>query len=219
MSHLYRVDEIFYSLQGEGLQQGLPTLFVRFNGCNLNCNYCDTQYACDYNGDFDEFTEDQLINEIMEGPCPVQYITFTGGEPLLQLDTKLLERLLGSYIVNIETNGTIPISKFQYLNSIITMDHKCAGSGASFSRIRYDNIKELRDVDALKFVVSSIDDLDEMRAIYSMGFCPANFIVSPVIGRIEPQEVARYLLDEGLSSVRMQMQMHKIIWPDQSRGV
>lgn len=218
------VNEIFYSIEGEGIRAGFPCVFVRFNGCNLNCSYCDTKYAQQKTET--DMPVEAILQEVLKYGCP--RVTLTGGEPLQQPDiSHLVESLLNSYlIVNIETNGSIsPYSVLGNLiynkHLIITMDYKCASSGMN-GRMQLPNFVSLCEDDVLKFVVGTQEDLEEalqfIKALELQRITP-NIFFSPIFGQIEPKEIVEFLKEYGLTQCRVQLQLHKFIWPPEMKGV
>ena len=230
---LMLINEIFSSIDGEGIRTGYPVTFIRSYGCNLLCSYCDTLYAVkpeteqDKQNAFKEMSVDEILEECKK--LGNRRITFTGGEPLIQKDAKkLISKLtLNDYEVNIETNGAVDLETFLTLdtdnlierdNLIITMDWKSPSSGMR-NKMILNNIKLLSFKDVLKFVVGSKQDLDDMYSIV-MKYKPfCEIFVSPVFGEIEPKEIVEYILNNNLQQVRVQLQLHKIIYPIDMRGV
>lgn len=210
------VNEIFYSIQGESLYSGLPCTFIRLAGCNLRCAYCDTQYA------YDEGTEieiNNLIKKISGFGCSL--VEITGGEPLLQEETPLLiEKLIDdNYTVLLETNGSIDISSIDK-RCIKIIDIKCPSS-KMFSKNNLDNLNKLGEKDQVKFVIGNRNDYDFAKKIVKQipeNFPWANILFSPIYNKIELSDLAQWILKDKLS-VRFQIQLHKIIWPDILRGV
>ena len=200
-----KIVEIFSSLQGEGKNQGRPTTFVRFSGCNLRCAWCDTPESQDGKSG-EEMTYDEVIGEIKKNGF--SHICITGGEPLLWIDE--LVPLLGAldsegYIIDIETNGTIDPAPLMDFASVC-MDVKCPSSGEVSD---LSLLKRLRNRDSVKFVVSGREDLEYAEdVIISRGPLPETF-VSPVSGS-DYRAVSDYILDKKLPC-RMQVQLHKII--------
>ena len=153
-------------------------------------------------------------------------ITFTGGEPLIQKDAKeLVDKLLDEgFEVNIETNGAVLIKGFVYFRNrnmtklMITMDWKSPYSGMRDKMIE-ENLKDLRSIDVLKFVVATKEDLDDMKNILESNDIYCNIFVSPVFGKIEPFEIVNYLKQNNLQNTRIQLQIHKLIWDKNMRGV
>lgn len=211
-----KVNEVFYSIQGESSFMGWPCAFIRFTGCNLRCSYCDTEYA------FSE-GKDMSVPEILESiaPFPAKLVLVTGGEPLLQRGIADLFRALldGGYSVCVETGGQVSV---QGLDPRIhkIMDLKCPSSGMQ-EHNRYDNIEHLTRNDEVKFVIGNREDFDWACGIvrsYDLGARAGVVLFSPVYGQLPYEDLARWILACGLS-VRMQLQLHKIIWPGIPRGV
>lgn len=220
-----KICELFSSIEGEGIRAGYPCTFIRTVGCNLRCEYCDSTYSFQS----DENTLDLSINEIVKKCTELKNkrVTFTGGEPLAQPQAlELIKALIfAGFEVNVETNGAIDLSEileYREVNNIptykllLTVDYKCASSGMN-SKMIYSNFKQLRSDDIVKFVVGSEEDLDEMNALY--GVIKGQFFVSPVFGKIEPKEIVEYIKSNDLQEARIQLQMHKFIWPPNKRGV
>ena len=210
-----KVVEIFKSIDGEGIRVGYPVTFIRLAGCNLRCNYCDTKYSYE-DEKFTEMTPQEIYIQVYK--LGGKRITLTGGEPLIHKDVKVLVDLLiqKGYEVNIETNGSVDITLFLDKHTIITMDYKCASSDME-DKMLLDNISKLRKQDVLKFVVSDNNDLDTVQRIYQN--TKATVYISPVFGRIEPKQIAEYMLEHNMENCRVQVQLHKIIWNPEERGV
>ena len=210
-----KVVEIFKSIDGEGIRVGYPVTFIRLAGCNLRCNYCDTKYSYE-NEKFTEMTPQEIYIQVYK--LGGKRITLTGGEPLIHKDVKVLVDLLiqKGYEVNIETNGSVDITLFLDKHTIITMDYKCASSDME-DKMLLDNISKLRKKDVLKFVVSDDNDLDTVQRIYQN--TKATVYISPVFGRIEPKQIVEYMLEHNMENCRVQVQLHKIIWNPEERGV
>ena len=200
-----RICESFRSLQGEGKKIGVPTYFIRTVGCNLQCLWCDTQYASSEKG------EEKSVDEIMELVRDEKDVCLTGGEPMLQKDTpELLKRLseAGKTVV-LETNGSISVKDVVYDNVIISMDIKCPYSGMH-EKMDFDNIALLKEKDQLKFVISDGADLEYAIGILEKYKPKCEVIFTPVGGMdIEPlaEEVVERRID-----ARVLPQLHKIIW-------
>lgn len=230
-----QINEIFSSIDGEGIRTGYPVTFIRTQFCNLKCIYCDTKYSWDAN---DENGNPQYTNmdvhEIL-AKCEElknKRITFTGGEPLIQKDAPELVALLldNGYEVNIETNGAVKLQDFEEklveiltddekLNNLIyTLDYKTAASGMEDKMIM-ENIPFLVEGDVLKFVVGSQEELDRMKEIVLEYKPRAEVFISPVFGQIEPKQLVEYIVANDLQNVRVQLQLHKLIWDPQMRGV
>lgn len=217
---LFHVTEIFDSIDGEGKRTGYMAIFLRLAGCNLRCSYCDTAYSLTLEDTAEALTEEEVLSRIRAYPW--KRVTMTGGEPMLHPLHHLCE-VLGEegYDINIETNGAVPLWRKRPEGVFYTMDFKCSGSGMK-SYMNLDNFKLLTGKDVLKFVVSSEEDLHEMKEIVNHYFSSAHhpeFFVSPVWGRIEPAELVEYIRKNRLQDVRVQVQLHKIIWDPDRRGV
>jgi 7-carboxy-7-deazaguanine synthase len=202
-----RVSEIFRSLQGEGVLIGTPTVFIRTEGCNLECSWCDTEYAREGG---DELSVEQIMAEL-EGQ-ETQFICLTGGEPLMQKDAiKLLDKLVDKgYHVTLETNGSLPLEEVPCSeNMLISMDIKCPSSGME-ERMLMSNIELLSPADQLKFIVADIDDLRYAEGILKSYEVRSNVIFTPV-GGMELEPVARFVLSRKINA-RVLPQLHKLIW-------
>lgn len=216
-----KVNEIFCSIEGEGIRQGYLCTFVRFYGCNLNCSYCDSRYACE-NGEYTEMSPEQIFDKIVEHGA--KCVTLTGGEPLFQNTDELVKVITmlddNGFKVNIETNGSvkIPVDVSALSTITITMDWKSISSGES-KKMLSDNIKHLFKNDVLKFVIGSKEDFNQMCEVIRNNSILCQIFVSPVFGKIEPSEIVDLMKDAKLNNVRMQLQIHKFIWDPNKRGV
>ena len=221
MENKYKVNEIFLSIDGEGYRTGLPVVFVRLYGCNLNCSYCDTRYSCEQQ-EYKEMSLYDILVEVLNYGVP--RVTLTGGEPLIHPGVKdLITSLVANDIeVNIETNGAVDLDEFiefKYNSKVVfTMDYKCKSSGMEDKMI-LSNLVFLQPKDVIKFVVSNYNEMEEMEYILEASKCKAQAYVSPVFGAIEPKELVEYILDNKLNNVKVQVQLHKIIWEPTKRGV
>jgi len=211
-----RVNEIFFSIQGESTWAGRPCAFVRLTGCDLRCVWCDTEYA------FHEgrtMTVQEAAERLFSYGCDL--VEVTGGEPLLQPGVhRLIARLLdGGLTVLIETSGASDVSRLDP-RAIKVMDLKCPGSGES-ARNRWSNIDHLTARDEVKFVLADRTDYEWAREVILRHKLAARVnavLMSCVFGRLEPTALAGWILEDRLS-VRMQLQMHKHIWGPDTRGV
>jgi 7-carboxy-7-deazaguanine synthase len=210
------VNEIFYSIQGESSYSGCPCVFVRLTGCNLRCSYCDTQYAY-------ADGEPLAIPKILERVRTYGYrlVEVTGGEPLIQKETPdLISGLLqGGFTVLMETNGSLDISLVDP-RCVRVVDIKCPSSG-QMDRNDLRNLDRLSDRDELKFVIGLRDDYQYAKQIlgsmrHPIGTNRVNF--SPVFGVLDPRILAEWILEDRLE-VRLNLQLHKIIWDPGQRGV
>ena len=207
------VNEIFLSIQGESLSAGYPTIFVRFTGCNIRCQYCDTAYAYSEGKDM---SPEEILQEIKK--LSYNRVCLTGGEPLLQKDLGNLLKLLGDYIVTIETNGSIKLDTLQLCNNhSIVMDMKTPSSGCS-DTMQFNNFEILSDRDEIKFVIGDRYDYEWSKVIMCKYFKKGNITFSPVFGKIEYKDIVEWILNDRLN-VRFQLQLHKFIWNPDKRGV
>lgn len=243
-----KVVEIFNSIEGEGIRAGYPCTFIRLFGCNLNCSYCDSRYACEEEKEssdkFISYTPSVMsIPEIMEqvDRFNCMRVTVTGGEPLIHpgID-KLIQALVDDgYEVNVETNGTQfpkryilePDEFFDYRRNcevrlikpsagkvFFTMDWKCKSSGME-DKMNISLVNELDENDVLKFVVGNVEDMDGALKVIEQMTSKPHIFFSPVFGKIEPADIVQYLREKKLNDCRVQLQMHKFIWDPNQRGV
>ncbi len=211
-----KINEIFFSIQGESLYSGIPCVFIRLAGCNLRCTYCDTAYAWD---DGIPMDRKEIVDRIQKFNC--RLVEITGGEPLIQDETPaLIETLIDSgYTVLLETNGSIDIRKVSS-GCIRIMDIKCPSSNES-GKNRLENIRFLGQKDQIKFVIGCREDYLFARNIfqgYCMNITNGNVLFSVNTTTLEPYELAEWILADCLN-VRLHLQLHKIIWPKIERGV
>jgi len=210
------INEIFYSVQGESTRAGELCVFVRLTACDLRCSWCDTPYA------FHEgrkMSVDEVLAEIDRHGCPL--VEITGGEPLLQDDVyPLMERLLAAgRRVMLETGGHRSIARVPPA-VLKVVDVKCPGSGES-ARNDWDNLGRLAPHDEVKFVIQDRADYEfscEVVARYGLTSRVGAVLFSPVHGVLDPGDLGRWILDDGLD-VRLQVQLHKYLWPGALRGV
>lgn len=219
----YKVVETFVSINGEGQKAGELAVFIRFAGCNLNCSYCDTAWANQKDTAFRNMSEDAIVDYIRTSG--VTNVTLTGGEPLLQPGIELLLECIGTIPdiqIEIETNGSMDIVAFTHLRvrPAFTLDYKLPGSGME-EDMKTENYQYLESKDTVKFVILDWQDLERAGQIIEkyglQGRCGIYF--SPVFGRIEPAEIVRYMMEQKLNQVHMQLQLHKFIWTPDQRGV
>ncbi len=209
---MLKVNEIFFSIQGEGTRVGLPCVFVRLSGCPLRCSYCDTTYA------FEEgrrMEERDVLAEIGRHSC--QLVELTGGEPLAQPAAFAFTRQLldEGYQVLIETSGHVPLDGLDP-RAVVIMDVKTPGSGQA-ERMAWGNLDLIKPTDEVKFVVTDRSDFDWARELILSRSWTCPLLFSPAHGRLHPGELADWILSAGLP-VRLQVQLHKYIWPDRTRG-
>lgn len=216
-----RVTEIFHSIQGESTWAGLPCTFVRLTGCPLRCVWCDTEYS--FHGG-EKLSIQGIVQQVHDIGCPL--VEITGGEPLIhsnafRLATELLDR---GYTVLVETSGAISVEPLDPRAHKI-MDLKCPGSGEE-SKNLWSNLNHLTHRDEVKFVLKDRTDYDwACRVIRERGLhhrvgdgTLTALLFSPVWGELELPELAQWMLKEGLP-VRIQLQLHKLIWDPNARGV
>ena len=203
------ITEIFYSLQGEAKEVGIPTVFVRLTGCPLRCNYCDTAYAFKGNN---PLSIEQILSEIAK--YKTHYVCVTGGEPMAQSNCLgLLDALIEKgYKVSMETSGSIDISEVNK-NVSIVMDLKTPSSTEQHQN-RYENIALLENKDQLKFVIASRSDFEWCCSILENNEILSDVLFSPVYESLKPAQLADWILEEQLN-VRLQVQLHKLLWGDQ----
>ncbi|MBN2693948.1 radical SAM protein [bacterium] len=212
----FQVNEIFYSIQGESTYIGIPTIFIRFTGCSLRCSYCDTQYAF-FEGE--SLTIDEIIEKIAS--FKTDYICLTGGEPLEQKDIiSLIKKLLElNKVISIETSGAVSIKNIPSKAKIV-MDIKTPSSNMS-ELMLLSNIEMLKSSDEVKFVCQTEADID-----WSIDFCKkyelykkAHILFSPVLGVLNPQVLVEKILSNSIPNTRVQIQIHKVIWNPDTKGV
>lgn len=208
------VNEIFYSIQGESSYAGWPCVFVRLTGCNLRCSYCDTVYTY---AEGKGKTIAEILGEIRKFQC--SFVELTGGEPLLQKETPVLvENLLKrGYRVLLETNGSLDISQVSS-QCVRIVDFKCPSSGMAHAN-NLKNIDYLSHKDEVKFVIGDWEDFNFAKNLMRlMEKVKGTIHFAPVLGRLKPRDLAKWILEEHLK-VHLQLQLHKIIWPSKKKGV
>ncbi len=218
-----RISELFYSIQGESTFTGLPCLFIRLAGCNLRCRYCDAAYSQTEAGDV------MSVAALLEyvDRYPLALVEITGGEPLLQdnVHSLMAALVLRKRTVLLETNGSQSLASILPEINVI-VDVKCPGSGMAASWLPA-NLAEIRDraggrpnCTEVKFVIRDMEDYLFAREFVRQNALTdvAPVLFSPVRGSISLPALAQALLDDELP-VRLQLQLHAIIWPDISRGV
>ncbi|HSC34045.1 MAG TPA: radical SAM protein [Thermodesulfobacteriota bacterium] len=211
------ISEIFYSIQGEGVEIGLPTVFVRLFACDLRCSWCDTMYAVE-GRDFRKMTVGEVRAAIEGFGC--KRVCITGGEPLIQRDEaeELAEYLIkDGYKIVLETSGhKLPPPAFWTENCIISMDCKCPGSGMQ-EKMDFGLFQKLRPQDQLKFVIADEADYEYAKQILTKYMIKANIIFQPS-GGLGLGWLPDRILDDNLERVRVLPQLHKLIWGDR-KGV
>lgn len=216
-----QVVEKFVSINGEGKRAGELAVFIRFKGCNLSCSYCDTTWANEKDCPYEELSPKDLFKYIKS--TNVRNVTLTGGEPLLQKDIKELIDLISedSFLrVEIETNGSIDLSKYLSDRVTFTMDYKLTSSGYE-DKMFLGNFDYLKKKDTVKFVAGSTLDLNKALEIirrYDLAN-KCHIYFSPIFGEILPSQIVDFMIKNNLNDTRIQIQMHKVIWDPQKRGV
>ncbi len=209
-----KVCEIFTSIQGESSYAGKPCTFVRMTGCNLRCTYCDTQYAYDQG---EELSEDIIVKKVKN--AGIQLVEITGGEPLLQQGTgALIRRLLDEGLdVLVETNGSHSIRDIDK-RAVVILDIKTPGSGMA-DKMDFSNIDQIKLNDEIKFVITNRRDYEWTKDIMSKYDLAdrGHVLLSPAYGMLDPQELIRWMLEDGITA-RLNLQLHKYIFGPNERG-
>ncbi len=233
----FPVVERFVSLNGEGLCAGRPAAFIRFRGCNLDCSYCDTRWANDSDARAQKLRLWDVVDWVRD--TGLSCVTLTGGEPLLQAGLQELVLALlrvGSpkpLRVEVETNGSVSVQDLRAARItacqeqlsgrlVLTIDCKTPSSGNPMDDdMMQQNFRSFEEGDSVKFVVGSREDLEFMERVAGKWrlWDRCAVLVSPVWGKIEPAEIAEFLVDRKLDRARLQLQLHKIIWPGVEKGV
>ena len=237
-----KVVEIFNSIDGEGKRAGELTTFIRLYGCNLNCSYCDSQYACTEENNYTEMSIDEILEECSK--YKTLNVTVTGGEPLIHKDiTWLLAALTENhYDVNVETNGSVSLDKYfnmngdspktikeKYENVWFTVDYKCPSSNMTELMFGDNFRNKYRNV-IYKFVVGSMADLNTAYNVIKDSLLNGGpkwkglqIYLSPVFGKIEPKQIVEYMQKQGMYfrgvPIKVQLQLHKFIWDPDKKGV
>ena len=232
------LNEMYVSIQGESSLVGLPTVFVRLYGCNLRCRWCDSMHAVE-GGEFTRATVDDVAQRIREladsgEHAGIRNVCWTGGEPLLQGESiaAAIRRLPDPFVHSFETDGEIDLQPFNTLVAEerdsgrlrYVMDVKCPGSGMKADKA-YANLALLRKQDEVKFVLQNRDDYDFARRVLTThGAKVGTVLFSPVVAAhqasksLGPAQLAEWILEDRLP-VRLQVQLHKLIWPGRDRGI
>ncbi len=215
------IAEKFVSINGESRRAGQLAVFIRFKGCNLSCGYCDTMWANKEDCPAEDMSPYDIYSYIHS--TGVKNVTLTGGEPLLQKDIKKLLDILcsdRSLYVEIETNGSVDIKPFIKYDVSLTMDYKCPSSGMT-DKMLMSNYDHIRKNDTVKFVCGNTEDLKAALEIidrYSLtAIC--GVYISPVFGSIEPKDIVDFMIENGMNGVNLQLQLHKLIWEPDRKGV
>lgn len=222
---MFNIIEKFLSVDGEGPSSGELATFIRFQGCNLRCSWCDTVYSWQKENINERLNAQEIYDYIKSNK--VNNVTLTGGEPLIQKNIDELLRLLdddSNLNIHIETNGSIDIEPFKkkYTRGNISyiVDFKLPSSKMS-SYMNYNNINMISKNDVYKFVIGNMDDLKkayEIIHVYELA-SKCQVYLSPVTGSIEMSDIVEFMKDKNMNKVRLQVQLHKIIWDKDARGV
>ncbi len=222
----YRVAEIFCSVNGEGPRSGQLALFIRMQGCNLACGYCDTKWVNAKDADFQRMSTEEILRTVRQSG--IRNVTLTGGEPLIQKDiAELLAALAAEPWIRaeIETNGSVALKPLLEQiagngNISFNMDYKLPGSGMGH-RMHPANLDLLTMNDTVKFVVRDLTDLTVSLGLIAdhdlTGKC--RVYLSPVYEEIEPEEIVSFMKEHHMNDVTLQLQIHKIIWDSERSGV
>ena len=213
------INEIFYSIQGESTLAGLPCVFIRLQGCNLRCDWCDTDYALEINKNENIKTCDEIINVVKSYSC--NYVCLTGGEPLAQKDVVFLMDYFveNQYLVSLETNGSYLLENIdKRIKKVV--DFKTPSSKMNKFN-NFDNIDYLTLNDEVKFVVADYQDylwsLDIIKR-YNLLRKVNSVLMSTVFDRLDATELANWIMKDKIP-IRLQLQLHKILWNPMQRGV
>lgn len=219
----YRLAERFVSINGEGARAGMLAVFLRFPGCNLACSYCDTAWVNEPECAAEELELTEILSYVQE--TKVKNVTITGGEPLMQPGMDKLLAAMGKVPdlhVEVETNGSVDLKKFQSVAPEVsfTMDYKLPDSGME-ARMYGPNLALLRGKDTLKLVCGSIEDLERAKGLLEEENIDHDvpIYLSPVFGKLRGDEIVDFMKEHNLVRLRLQLQLHKFLWPPEMRGV
>jgi len=215
----FNVSEVFTSIQGEGSRAGFPSVFIRLQGCELRCKWCDTPYALDLKERATMLSGEDLLNKIYSSG--IKFVTITGGEPLNQKAILPFMSFLcdKDYTVVLETNGHLDIAEVDR-RVVKVMDLKCPGSGMEKFN-NYRNLEALEQKDEIKFVILDRNDYEWAKAKikeYDLNKKVGTILFSPVWGKLEPKYLSEWILKDALP-VRLNLQIHKYIWGPETKGV
>ena len=220
---MFNIIEKFISIDGEGPTAGQLATFIRFQGCNLRCEWCDTKYSFSKNQITENLSAEEIYGFIKKSKT--RNVTLTGGEPLIQQNIDSLLEILNndsSLTVHIETNGSVDILQYKnkYKNLIFIVDYKLPSSKMTENMLE-SNLKNVSENDVYKFVIASTEDLDKAYKVIKEcdldSRCKVYF--SPVTGDIDYKEIIEFMINKNLDKVTFQVQLHKIVWGAKTRGV
>ncbi len=219
----FKVVEKFVSINGEARCAGELACFIRFAGCNLNCSYCDTKWANEKNAPYEILSEEEIYGYIKD--TNVKNVTLTGGEPLIQDNIKRLITMLSrdkSLRIEVETNGAVDLKEYYDIgdNVTFTVDYKLPKSGME-DKMCMDNFKNIQSTDTVKFVVSDYNDLLKTKEIIDRYELDKKTMVyiSACFREIKNEDIVKFMIDNNMNSVRLQLQIHKYIWSPDKKGV
>ncbi len=223
---MFNVIEKFISIDGEGPTSGELAVFIRFQGCNLRCSYCDTKYSWDEESinNIEILSAEEIYDYIKS--AKVKNVTLTGGEPLIQKNISSLLELLNNdedLVVHIETNGSVNIKEFKdkYKNILFILDYKSPSSDM-MEQMDKENFNLIDKKDMYKFVIGSKEDVNKALEIIKLYDLQNKCLVyfSPVFdSSLTMEEIVDFMKENNLNNVRLQVQLHKIIWDKEVRGV
>ncbi|HCW53254.1 MAG TPA: putative 7-carboxy-7-deazaguanine synthase QueE [Clostridium sp.] len=222
---MFNIIEKFLSIDGEGPTAGELAIFIRFQGCNLRCSWCDTKYSWSENDITEKLSSDEIYNYIKSNR--VSNVTLTGGEPLIQENIEELLEILSNdddLTVHIETNGAINIGDFKEAikgdNISYIVDFKLPSSNMT-EKMDMENLNLVSENDVYKFVVGSKEDLQKAYEIITEYELTSKCLVylSPVFGSIDMEYIVEFMKEKNMNKVRLQVQLHKIIWDKDKKGV
>jgi 7-carboxy-7-deazaguanine synthase len=211
------INEIFYSLQGETTTAGFPSLFIRLAGCNLNCSYCDTVYSRDSSSGKKMSIKDIIVTA--SSYKYIHHITITGGEPLMQDNSIFLmdDLIAAGYNIQLETNGSFSLKNVPArVKKIVDVKTPSCGNGKSFLM---ENLNYLNSTDELKFVILDTEDYNFSVDFIKKNIHSKNLVInfSPVTDNISEASLAAMIINDNLP-VRLNLQLHKILWPKGEPG-
>lgn len=221
----YNVIEKFLSIDGEGPTAGELAAFIRFGGCSLACAWCDTAYSIPMEIKGELLTKEEIYGFIKS--TGARNVTITGGEPLIQYGIEELLYFLAQdkgLLIHVETNGSIPVYEFEKLvpleNISFIIDYKLPGSGME-DRMDLKNYELIGKKDVCKFVISSLEDLKRAKEVVEEFNLTEKCLVyfSPVSSMIQPVVIVEFMKEHRMNRIRLQLQLHKIVWAPETRGV
>lgn len=221
----YNVIEKFLSIDGEGPTAGEIATFIRFGGCNLCCKWCDTAYSIDSKIKGQTLNKEDIYRYIKDNGA--KNVTLTGGEPLIQKDIEELICFLAKdseLLIHIETNGSIPFYNFKKIQNLdnvsFILDYKLQSSGME-NKMDMKNYEVVSKKDVCKFVIETMEDLIKAKEIVNRFRLTEKCLVyfSPITTSIEPTLIVDFMKQNKMNNIRLQIQLHKIIWSPDTREV